>query len=54
MTYKLLKLTSLYECEPHAVIRKSDNAMIPFDPENRDYKKYLDWVADGNTADPAD
>ena len=54
MTYKLLKITSLIECEPHAVIRKSDNAVIPFDAENRDYKKYLAWVADGNTADPAD
>ena len=27
---------------------------IPFDPDNTDYKEYLAWVADGNTADPAD
>ena len=24
---------------------------IPFDPENTDYKAYLAWVAEGNTAD---
>ena len=24
------------------------------DPENTDYQEYLKWVADGNTADPAD
>ena len=37
-----------------AICRKSDNAYIPFDPDNRDYQTYLDWVAEGNTAEPAD
>ena len=37
-----------------AICRKSDNAYIPFNPDNRDYKDYLAWVAEGNTADPAD
>jgi len=27
---------------------------IPFDPENIDYQEYLEWVAEGNTPDPAD
>jgi len=27
---------------------------IPFDPENTDYQEYLEWVAAGNTPDPAD
>ena len=27
---------------------------IPIDPENTDYKAYLAWVADGNTAEAAD
>ena len=36
------------------VIRKADNALIPFDPSNLDYQKYLEWVAAGNTADAAD
>ena len=37
-----------------AICRKSDNAYIPFDNENRDYQDYLAWVAEGNTPDPAD
>ena len=31
-----------------------DNSFIPLDTGNRDYQEYLAWVAEGNTADPAD
>ena len=34
--------------------RKTDNAIIPMDEANTDYQEYLEWVAEGNTADPAD
>ena len=37
-----------------AICRKSDNAYIPFDPDNRDYQDYLAWGAEGNTAEAAD
>jgi hypothetical protein len=42
-------LTSQY-----GIIRLSDSACIPFDPDNTDYQAYLKWVEEGNTPEPAD
>jgi hypothetical protein len=50
MTYKLFNALNGQQF----VIRLSDNAMIPFDPANTDYQKYLKWLDEGNTPLPID
>jgi hypothetical protein len=49
------------ECKPiiqgfpvSSVIRTSDGAAIPFDPDNTDYQAYLRWLEEGNTPLPAE
>jgi len=53
MSYKKTK-DSEGNVRTNQIKRISDGAWIPFDEENKDYKDYLAWVADGNTPDPAD
>ena len=35
------------------IIRLSDNAFIPFAPDNTDYQAYLKWLEAGNTPEAA-
>ena len=46
----MYKLTN----EPNQVQRLSDNACIPFDPDNTDFVEYQKWLDAGNTPLPAD
>lgn len=38
---------------PFIIRRTSDNAFIPADERNSDYRAYTAWVNQGNTPDPA-
>ena len=51
--YKL-GLTSFSTGKPSNIVRLEDNVFIPFDEKNLDYRNYLEWVAEGNTPEPAD
>ena len=52
-TYKLLG-QDFNNNNSQYIIRKPDKACIPLDPANTDYQEYLEWVAEGNTPDPAE
>ena len=53
-TYKQLKNQLTNEIDTKMILRKEDNAFIPFNEANTDYQDYLAWVAEGNTAEAAD
>ncbi|MET3459830.1 hypothetical protein [Variovorax atrisoli] len=41
----------MYTLFPTYVVRHSDGAAIPLDPENADFAAYTQWVASGGQAD---
>ena len=47
-------INDVFTGEANCVKRIADNAFIPFDMGNGDYIQYLNWLAEGNTPEPAD
>ena len=48
------KLRPDFYGQAQGVIRLSDGAFIPPDPENADWRRYQDWLADGGVPEPAE
>ena len=38
-----------YQIFNGGVVREADNASIPNDPKNKDWKEYQNWLSEGNT-----
>ena len=52
--YKKLKNDLTNTDFTNQILRKADNATIPFSTGNIDYQEYLKWVDAGNTPEAAD
>jgi hypothetical protein len=50
--YKLIK--NFTDNQPTSVIRLPDGLQIVLNTNNSDYQKYLEWLEEGNTPEPAD
>ena len=54
--YKLINLNlNPYDDQENIVIKRlGDNACIPINEDNVDYRAYLRWLEEGNQPEPAD
>ena len=53
-TNPIYKLKNDKDSGKLVTIMKEGVRFIPIDPANTDYQEYLEWVAEGNTAEAAD
>ena len=53
--YKQIKIGT-EQIDTHRIVKTVDGikSYIPFDEANTDYQEYLEWVAEGNTAEDID
>ncbi|CAB5212646.1 hypothetical protein UFOVP192_40 [uncultured Caudovirales phage] len=51
--YKLVEIKTEWMTS-QSIQRLSDNAFIPFDPDNSDYQAYLKWLEEGNVPESAE
>ena len=51
--YKLSKI-DVFSGKVECVKNLETSQIIPFDPANTDYQKYLAWLEEGNEPEPAD
>jgi len=54
ITYKQIKIIASGEILNDCIRRLPDYAVIPFVEDNTDYQEYLEWLAEGNTPEPAE
>lgn len=52
--YKLIKIKSISGRECSNILRLTDNAFIPFDPNNVDYQAFLKYQSEGGKVYGAD
>ena len=52
--YKLIKNSFTNQIDQVKTQKGNVIIIIPFEEENTDYQEYLEWVAEGNTAEAAD
>ena len=45
---------AIYKEQLNGGVMKNGSIFIPSDSSNRDWRRYMDWLAQGNVPDPAD
>ena len=47
-------MTYTLTAQPNVIVRDEDGgqSFIPVDPDNIDYQKYMEWLAEGNAPTP--